>query len=407
MTTTRRFACLVLLTGVIGGWDVQPLIASSSRPDLDKLQQPALEEEKLREEIRALWRESDEKWWARPETIPIGAALVGLVSVLLTFWHQTRELGRQRNADRRQASERDREFGHQQEAERQEQAAERRRRYDELFATVSANLASREEALRLAAAASIEAAFLPDEPSEEGREGATYRSQVFVLLVGVLSLEREEERLSDRVLARVLAKGLPSQLPSGRERLGDPRPGTLTLDGVFLQGTDLTELDLRGVSFEDADLRGVRLNGATLTGCNFRGADLQRAEATGRGTTFGNALLMDADLEEANFAEARMRGVRFDGAGLVSAAFHDADLSHANFTNASLQDAHLDRARLTGAVFDQADLANTHFGGARFDEDGEYDDRVLESIVRASRWCQANWDPPVLSRLKELAGKTT
>jgi hypothetical protein len=228
-------------------------MAGSARPDLDELQRPALEDEKLREEIRALWRGSDENWWAGRETIPIGAALVALLSVVLTFWHQTRELGRQRKADRDQADERAREFGHQQDADRQEQAAERRRRYDELFATVSGNLASDAEGLRLAAAASIEVAFLADAASEEGREGTTYRTQVFGLLVNVLSLEREKARVSDRVLAGVLVKGLTSQLPSRHERVGEPQPGTLSLDGVFLQGVDLSG---RGGSCERTLARG-------------------------------------------------------------------------------------------------------------------------------------------------------
>jgi uncharacterized protein YjbI with pentapeptide repeats len=407
MKATRRFVCLVLLTAAVGSSGAPPLPAGPARPDLDQLDQPALEEQKLREEIRALWTESDETWWERPETVPTAAALVALLSVLLTFWHQTRESARQRNADRAQARERAQAFDHQQAADRQEQAAERRRRYDELFVTVSANLAASQEALRLAAASSIEAAFLADDAAEEGREGATYRTQVFGLLVGVLSLERsdEEERLSDRVLARVLVKGLPSQLPSSPGQVEEPRPGELSLDGVFLQRTDLSRLDLRGVTFEDADLERAKLNEANLTSCNLRGANLDWVEATGRQTRFGNALLMDADIEGGKLAEARMRGTRFDGARLVSAVLDDADLSNANFTNASLQDAHLDRSILVGAVFDEADLASAYFRGAIFTSpDGGYGAPVLESILRANRWREAHWDPQVRAKLEELAG---
>jgi hypothetical protein len=220
--------------------------------DLGRLNKPALEKEKLREEIRTLRKKRTEAWWERPETIPVAAALVAFLTGVGAFVNQTREYGRQKNRDREVAEARDKAFAHrkdvdreaatarddafahQQEEDRAQRTAERQRRYDELFATTSANLASENEALRLAAAASIEAAFLPDAASGEGRDRLAYRAQVFTLLVNVLTLP--DRRPSDRVLARGLAKALRSQLPILGTRDIEPAPGELELDGAFLGG---------------------------------------------------------------------------------------------------------------------------------------------------------------------------
>jgi len=332
--------------------------------------------------------------------------------------NQTREYGRQKNRDRKAtkarddalahqkdvdreaAAARDVAFAHQQDEDRAQRALERQRRYDELFATTSANLASENEALRLAAAASIESAFLPSAASREAGERDAYRAQVFTLLVGVLALP--DRRPSDRVLVGALAKALRSQLPILQPHEIEPAPGELDLDEVYVATANLSGLDLRGVTLNDSDLTGANLSGSTLTQRQFRGARLRAA--TGRGCKAGRAIFMDADLEDADFSETRMRGAHFAGAWLVSTQLRRADLTNARFTNTNLQSAHFDGARLSGTTFDGADLADAWFLGALGEgPDGTLEDTVFESFLRAKRWHGAHWDVAVLDRLEGLA----
>ncbi|MEX2426346.1 MAG: pentapeptide repeat-containing protein [Thermomicrobiaceae bacterium] len=90
---------------------------------------------------------------------------------------------------------------------------------------------------------------------------------------------------------------------------------------------------------------------------DFRGANLQRAVFTG--ATLDYSLFCDADLREANLAEAILTGADFRGANLSS-----ANLIGADFTGADLRGANLQGAYIWGADFHDADLLGTLLNGA-------------------------------------------
>ena len=83
------------------------------------------------------------------------------------------------------------------------------------------------------------------------------------------------------------------------------------LNGVNLNGIDLTRTKLNG-----ADLHYIKLNGANLTEAHLIGADLSFADLTN--TDFTHADLSEADLTGAALTNTTFRSTRCTGAGTVS-----------------------------------------------------------------------------------------
>ena len=81
-----------------------------------------------------------------------------------------------------------------------------------------------------------------------------------------------------------------------------------------------------------------------------------------------------------------------------------ANLNGAEFYEAKLQAARLDEANLTGARFERADLNDTYFLGAKLPDD------TLKSIRKAFHWEKAHFDEETKARLDALgstpAGET-
>jgi uncharacterized protein YjbI with pentapeptide repeats len=143
-------------------------------------------------------------------------------------------------------------------------------------------------------------------------------------------------------------------------------------------GTDLRGVDLTGANLYEADLTGVNLSNAVLVGADLSNSSLRRATLAGAqlGVTPDNGIAAAANLSGAymplaDFSDADLRSVKFDGAHvygevkfvrarLDSASLIGTNLADADFTQASLSNANFTQAILVGAVFSGANLQNSN-----------------------------------------------
>ena len=118
----------------------------------------------------------------------------------------------------------------------------------------------------------------------------------------------------------------------------------VNLSGANLISANLSYANLNGANLEDAVLNSANLYGAHLISANLNDASLKWAWLSG-------ADLSDADLIGANLEEADLYGSDTDltGANLHDAELWGADLTDANLTGANLHDAILYQANLYGA----------------------------------------------------------
>ena len=122
--------------------------------------------------------------------------------------------------------------------------------------------------------------------------------------------------------------------------------------------------DFSGAHMHDAFLATKRSNPVQqvsrpiqLLGVNLRSANFTNA-------ILGHAVLINADLQDANCSAAYLYGANLSGSRLNNADFTGADLAYANLTGAALQGANLSRADLTGIDFTGIDLTETNLDGA-------------------------------------------
>lgn len=170
------------------------------------------------------------------------------------------------------------------------------------------------------------------------------------------------------------------------------------LSGATLVGADLSRVDLTGADLSSAALYGANLTAANLTsavltsaqlgasggwpsavlsyatmsGVSADLADLSGVDcsyATLNGATTG--LDQAATLQQANFANAYLKGISFAGSNLQGAVFDGACLVDVDFTRADLSApagglsaASLVSTCLQGAVFTSADLTGANLANA-------------------------------------------
>jgi uncharacterized protein YjbI with pentapeptide repeats len=215
---------------------------------------------------------------------------------------------------------------------------------------------------------------------------------------------------------------------------------------AYLQKTDLQNSDISNANLLEAHLQGAKLNHATLHYSNFRKAELQGAnlrEAKLKRTDLRNAKIdhtteldekwnqvyrvyMNPEKnktfdEKADFSDAILINVDFEGCTLKRAIFSNADLEGANFKNADLEgadfrngilnllNANFNGACLKGAVFKGAglqcadfrastrptDMSKVVFEGvnltqADFENVRLENARFTKSILRNTSFCKAN-----------------
>jgi hypothetical protein len=125
-------------------------------------------------------------------------------------------------------------------------------------------------------------------------------------------------------------------------------------DPIVGQKAVLIGADLRDANLSEADLRGADLRGTDLRGASLRHANLGRADL--RGTNLRWANLLGANLSDADLANANLANTEMSRADLRGANLSDADLSGANLSDANLANANLTGANLSGAILRWANL---------------------------------------------------
>jgi len=139
------------------------------------------------------------------------------------------------------------------------------------------------------------------------------------------------------------------------------------LSNKAMNGIRLNDANLAGSIFNNSNLSGGSLDGSNLTGANFRGAlmfrvkgkdvNMPRAvlenatltEAELTGSKFADANLAHADLSRAIFSDTDFTRARFDSANLTGANFSSGQFINATFGSTILIDANLENANFSGA----------------------------------------------------------
>jgi BTB/POZ domain-containing protein KCTD9 len=130
-------------------------------------------------------------------------------------------------------------------------------------------------------------------------------------------------------------------------------------------GSSFAESNLVGTVWEGCDLTDTEwnqgwLHGASFENCRLVGALFHRAEAdcglpdpeNWEIPGFHEVSFAGADLSEAEFVLARLRGARFTGAKLTGAILGWCDLTDADFRGADLRGTNFSGSCLTGAQMD-------------------------------------------------------
>jgi uncharacterized protein YjbI with pentapeptide repeats len=113
-----------------------------------------------------------------------------------------------------------------------------------------------------------------------------------------------------------------------------------------LRLADLSECLLNQCNFSNSDLRGVRFSRSSCRGSDFIKANLQKigyspldgdftASDFARANFSGSTL--SGNFKAANFSGANLHSVKFHGFSADGADFSDADLQNISFTSATLK----------------------------------------------------------------------
>ena len=148
----------------------------------------------------------------------------------------------------------------------------------------------------------------------------------------------------------------------------------LNLSKAYVTGFSPTNVALTGWT-----AHGTKFENFAPSGFDFTGLKAKSAEFTGKGNSFHECILIDADLRgalmdgvdlsksnasRANFAGASLRGAFLNNANLSECNFVGADLLRANFRKSALVRADLRRANLYQANLDQVVYLHTNVEGA-------------------------------------------
>ncbi len=117
------------------------------------------------------------------------------------------------------------------------------------------------------------------------------------------------------------------------------------LSGAKLEGANLRNADLR-----KASLRGSDLKGANLELSNLRNADLEDADLSG--SILNKTNFRETNLKEAKFYKANLVEAFFRESNLKGAILEGANLSKADFIETNLEQTNLEATNLTGTIFD-------------------------------------------------------
>ncbi len=361
---SRRFSfsmaiLLVILNIILATWLILTLrpafpaqYSAIAETSSQSMSQTELESEKLRQEIRQLEIENNRlnsPWQTVSSYATLLTAIVAVAGVFITIWKQFLE--RQRDREQRET--------------------ESKRRFDEEFSSIIANIGSENTSLQVSATISL-MTFLRD-------EYVAFHEQVYLVLLANLKVKHKLQ--INRLLIQAFEKAFRLKVAS--------LAGKGNLDGF-----DLTNAHLYRINLEGMDLRNVDIAFAEMELANLEKTNLDRVK--GYKTNLKKAQFTDASLVEARLAKATLEDAHFHRVNLVSSNLKDTNLRCAQFFQAKLQSAHLENADLSGARFEEADLNNTYFYGATFNL------LALKSICKAYNWEKAHYDDDILLKLNEI-----
>jgi uncharacterized protein YjbI with pentapeptide repeats len=143
---------------------------------------------------------------------------------------------------------------------------------------------------------------------------------------------------------------------------------------TYLNGTDLSQANLKNANLSPAGLSTVKFTGANLSGARLQESDL-------RGVDFSGACLSKANLRGANLSEARFKGTLIRAADFTRASLNNADFRGVQvignppegrsilavislrpiFPGAFLTEANFSQVDLNGVNFIMADLSRADF----------------------------------------------
>ncbi len=136
-----------------------------------------------------------------------------------------------------------------------------------------------------------------------------------------------------------------------------------------LQGTYLSEADLRRADLRETNLESAILDRARIARANLQGANLQRANLT------------RADLREADLSYSSAAGAIFADAKLENASLFASNLSMAMLVRANLVKADLREAKLEDAKLALADLRGAYLWSAKLPGAGLQEAQLEQAIM--------------------------
>lgn len=139
-------------------------------------------------------------------------------------------------------------------------------------------------------------------------------------------------------------------------------------DISFPRNTKFIKANLSGVNLSDVELINANLTGADLSGADLGYPDLSEVKPSDIGLSTED--LNDSGLPEMNPSDIGLSGAILVGADLSDANLQDADLSGVDLTKADLPGADLREADLPRANLRGADLRGANLQGADLSEAG-------------------------------------
>jgi hypothetical protein len=102
------------------------------------------------------------------------------------------------------------------------------------------------------------------------------------------------------------------------------------------------------ISLQGLNLEGADLSGAEMWGCNLQGVDLMRANLAG-------ANLQTADLRGGWFAQSNLQGANLRFALLQDTQLYGADLTHVYLSDAQLWNTRFNHRQIGGSIGEEID----------------------------------------------------
>jgi hypothetical protein len=153
-------------------------------------------------------------------------------------------------------------------------------------------------------------------------------------------------------------------LAAAEPRLEVIEEGLASIYGA-LTGLNLTQGDYWGIGLEYADLSGSDLSHSQMQYSTLTGAKFNRCSLVG--IDLDEALIYEADFGECDLQGANLTNV-VGAAGLIDAEeWYVPGFLPVNFSGANLEDANFKDAKLRGAIFSGANLKNVNFEGANLE----------------------------------------